>query len=113
MSRIERIPVGSPPSKTTRWRTLRRDISAAARSRLQSDAAVRTERSSKGAAASSIEIKLAGAMVRVTTGTDAELQIAYVADLLAEARDLGRSSPNTETTHGRSTRPTSMRHRPG
>ena len=40
MSRIERTPTGSPPSKTTRWRTLRRDISAAARSRLQSGAAV-------------------------------------------------------------------------
>ena len=37
------------------------------------DAAPRTERSSKGAAASIIEIKLAGAVVRVTTGTDAEL----------------------------------------
>ena len=36
MSRIESTPTASPASKTTRWRTPRRDISAAARSRLQS-----------------------------------------------------------------------------
>ena len=42
MSRIESTPTSSPSSKTTRWRTPRRDISAAARSRLQSGAAAIT-----------------------------------------------------------------------
>ena len=46
------------------------------------DAASRMERSSKGAAASSIEIKLAGAVVRVTTGTDTGL----LADVLRAVR---------------------------
>src|SRR4051812_17834946 len=46
------------------------------------DAAPRTERSSKGAAASSIEIKLAGAVVRVTTGADTGL----LADVLRAVR---------------------------
>jgi hypothetical protein len=45
-------------------------------------AASRMERSSKGAAASSIEIKLAGAVVRVTTGTDTGL----LADVLRAVR---------------------------
>ena len=39
MSRIESTPTSSPPSTTTRWRMWRRDISIAARSRLQSGAA--------------------------------------------------------------------------
>ena len=42
MSRIERTPTSSASSKTTRWRMPRRDISAAARSRLQSGAAAIT-----------------------------------------------------------------------
>ncbi len=46
------------------------------------DAAPRTERSSKAAAASSIDIKLAGAVVRVTTGTDTGL----LADVLRAVR---------------------------
>jgi transposase len=46
------------------------------------DASSRMERSSKGAAASSIEIKLAGAVVRVTTGTDTGL----LADVLRAVR---------------------------
>src|SRR4051794_17619192 len=46
------------------------------------DAAPRTERSSKGAARSSIEIKLAGAVVRVATGTDT----ALLADVLRAIR---------------------------
>ena len=43
MSRIERTPTTSPPSTITRWRIPRRAMSAAARSRLQSGAAVITE----------------------------------------------------------------------
>ena len=42
MSRIESMPTSSLPSATTRWRMWRRDISIAARSRLQSGAAEMT-----------------------------------------------------------------------
>ena len=42
MSRIERTPTSSAASKTTRWRMPRPDISAAARSRLQSGEAAIT-----------------------------------------------------------------------
>jgi hypothetical protein len=42
MSRIERTPTSSASSKTIRWRTPLRDISAAACSRLQSGEAVMT-----------------------------------------------------------------------
>lgn len=58
--------------------------SPAPRSDLQ-DAAPRTERSGKSAAASSIEIKLAGAVVRVTSGTDTGLLVDVLRAIRASA----------------------------
>jgi transposase len=55
---------------------------AAAASGDMRDAAARTERAGKGAAGSSIAIKLAGAVVRVTPGTDT----ALLADVLRAIR---------------------------
>ena len=61
---------------------------------------------------------VAGHLGRLGTRDDAELQIAYVADLLASARATWRawirrrSSRNTGTMPGRSSRSTSTRRRP-
>ena len=58
---------------------------AAAGSGDMRDAAARTERSGKVAAAPSIEIKLAGAMVRVANGTDAALLAEVLRAIRASA----------------------------
>ena len=58
---------------------------AAAASGGMPDAAPRTERAGKGAAGSSIEIELAGAVVRVTGGTDTALLAEVLRAIRASA----------------------------
>ena len=49
------------------------------------DATLRTERAGKGSAASSIDIKLAGAMIRVTSGTDTRLLVEVLRAIRSSA----------------------------